>query len=98
MSEQGFSMGDSTTVTVRLSEKVKNKLERLARSTKRSRNFLAAEAITEYVEVNDWQIAGIEESLKKLDAGRGVPHGEVKAWGRSLGTKRELPVPGTKKK
>jgi RHH-type rel operon transcriptional repressor/antitoxin RelB len=98
MSEQELSMGDSPTVTVRLPQEVKNKLERLARSTKRSRNFLAAEAITEYIEVNEWQIAGIEASLKKLDAGNGLPHGEVKAWGRSLGTKRELPAPGTKTK
>jgi RHH-type rel operon transcriptional repressor/antitoxin RelB len=98
MSASDFNMGDSTVVTVRLPQKVKNKLERLARSTKRSRNFLAAEAIAEYVDVNEWQIAGIEKALGDLDAGKGIPHQRVRAWARSMGTKRELPPPHTKKK
>jgi predicted transcriptional regulator len=86
-------MSDSATVTVRLPEEVKDKLERLARSTKRSRNFLAAEAIAEYVDVNEWQIAGIEKGLKDLDAGNGIPHDRVKAWAQALGTTREVPAP-----
>lgn len=90
-------MSGSATVTVRLPQSVKNKLERLARSTKRSRNFLAAEAIAEYVDVNEWQIAGIEKALKDLDAGKGIAHERVKNWARSLGTAREAPPPRKKK-
>ena len=90
-------MSDSATVTVRLPQSVKNKLERLARSTKRSRNFLAAEAIAEYVDVNEWQIAGIEKALKDLDAGKGIAHERVKGWARSLGTAGEAPPPRKKK-
>ena len=56
-------MSDSAMVRVRLPKSVKNKLERLARSTKRSRSALAAEAIAGYVEVNEWQIAGIKQAL-----------------------------------
>lgn len=86
-------MSDSSPVTVRLPNAVKAKLERLAKDTKRSRNFLAAEAIADYVEVNEWQIEGIKRSIKELDEGRGVPHGKVKAWADSLGTPDEKPVP-----
>ena len=86
-------MSDSATVTVRLSQNVKDGLERLAQSTKRSRNFLAAEAIAEYVAVNEWQIAGIEKALRDLDAGKTIPHERVKAWAEALGTDRELPLP-----
>lgn len=91
-------MDDSATVTVRLPQEVKDRLERLARSTKRSRNFLAAEAIAEYVELNEWQIAGIKEALRDLDAGKGIPHERVRAWAQSLVTKRELPPPVRSKK
>ena len=38
-------MPDTTTMTVRLSQELKGKLERLAETTKRSKSYLAAEAI-----------------------------------------------------
>jgi predicted transcriptional regulator len=48
------------------------KLEALARSTKRTKSFLAAEAIAAYVELNEWQIAEITAGIKELDSGKGV--------------------------
>jgi predicted transcriptional regulator len=45
-------MSETTTMTVRLSQELKDKLERLAESTKRSKSYLAAEAIAEYVDLN----------------------------------------------
>ena len=86
-------MAETTTVTVRLDKQVAEKLEHLARSTKRSRSFHAAEAISEYVKLNDWQIAGIKQGLQELDAGRGVPDEKVGEWLDSLGTSHELPPP-----
>ncbi|WP_081980900.1 CopG family ribbon-helix-helix protein [Neosynechococcus sphagnicola] len=43
-------MSTSETVTVRLSPEIKSKLEALAQSTRRSKSWLAAEAIALYVE------------------------------------------------
>ncbi|MGH7014608.1 MAG: CopG family ribbon-helix-helix protein [Stellaceae bacterium] len=43
----------STTFTVRVEPAVKKRLEELAKSTGRSRSFLAAEALTEYLDVNE---------------------------------------------
>ena len=59
----------STTMTIRLEEEVKVRLDRLADSTNRSKSFLAAEAIREFVENNEWQIAEVQEALLEADAG-----------------------------
>ncbi len=59
----------STTMTVRLEDEVKDRLERLADSTQRSKSFLAAEAIREYVENNEWQITETQAALSEADAG-----------------------------
>ena len=69
----------SGTVTLRLDDEVKIKLEKLAESTHRSRSFLAAEAIKAYVESNDWQVAEIHQALKEADAGDFASQQEVKA-------------------
>jgi RHH-type rel operon transcriptional repressor/antitoxin RelB len=59
----------SSTMTIRLEDEVKERLERLAGSTQRSKSFLAAEAIREFVENNEWQITEIHAALKEADAG-----------------------------
>ena len=82
----------STTVSVRIDPAVKKRLEKLAKSTGRSRSFLAAEAINEYVDLNEWQVAGIEKAVASLDRGEGVPHERVKEWVSSWGSKKERPV------
>src|SRR6266404_2982927 len=58
----------STTFTLRVEADVKKRLEKLARSTGRSRSFLAAEALSEYLDVNEWQVAGIRKALGSLRA------------------------------
>jgi predicted transcriptional regulator len=83
----------SATFTVRLDAAIKKRLEKLAKSTGRSRSFLAAEAISEYVGVNEWQIAGIKRAMQSVDRVGEVPHAQVKQWVRSWGGRRERPVP-----
>ena len=84
----------STTFTVRVDADAKERLERLAKSTGRSRSFLAAEAIYQYLEVNEWQVAGIKQAIASLDCGEGVAHEQVKDWVTSWGSRRERPIPG----
>ena len=83
----------STTFTVRVESEVKKRLEKLAKSTGRSRSFLAAEALNEYLDVNEWQVAGVKRAMASLDRGDGVPHQEVKDWVSSWGRKRERAAP-----
>ena len=70
----------STTFTIRIAAKLKNRLERLAKNTGRSQSVLAAEALNEYLEVNKWQVAGIRRAIDTLDHGNRVPHEAVRAW------------------
>jgi predicted transcriptional regulator len=83
----------STTFTVRVDSTVKKRLEKLARSTGRTRSFLAAEALTEYLDVNEWQVAGIRKAAASMDRGEGVPHDQVKDWINSWGDRSEQPAP-----
>ena len=83
----------STTFTLRVETEVKKRLEKLARSTGRSRSFLAAQALNEYLDLNEWQVAGVKQAIAALDRGEGVAHEDVKNWVNSWGGKRERPVP-----
>jgi predicted transcriptional regulator len=83
----------SSTFTVRVDTATKKRLEKLAKSTARSRSFLAAQAISEYLDVNEWQIAGIKKAIASLDREGGVPHQDVKDWVASWGSAKERPVP-----
>jgi RHH-type rel operon transcriptional repressor/antitoxin RelB len=83
----------STTFTVRIESEVKKRLEKLARSTGRSRSFLAAEALNHYLDVNERQVAGVKRAIASVDRGEGVSHQKVKDWVDSWGRKRERPVP-----
>jgi RHH-type rel operon transcriptional repressor/antitoxin RelB len=91
-------MAKSTTMTVHLKPEVKDKLDALARDTKRSKSHLASEAIERYVDLNEWQVAHIRAALAEDEAGGpGVPHEEVVRWIESWGTDCELPRPEPKK-
>jgi RHH-type transcriptional regulator, rel operon repressor / antitoxin RelB len=83
----------SMTFTVRVDAAVKKRLEKLAKSTGRSRSFLAAEAIGDYLDVNEWQVAGIKRAIASLDRGEGIAHKRVEEWIASWGSDREMPTP-----
>ena len=83
----------STAFTVRVETTAKKRLERLAKSTGRSRSYLAAEAINEYLDVNEWQVAGVKQAIASLDDGRGVPQDQVKDWVTSWGSTQERAIP-----
>jgi len=84
---------NTDTFSVRVDRSTRSRLEKLAKSTGRSRSFLAAEAITAYLDTNEWQISGIMDALSSLDRGRGIPHERVKQWVRSWETNGERPSP-----
>lgn len=72
-------MAESSVLTVRLDAEVKSRLEVLAQRMRRSRSWLAAEAIAAYVEQNAWQIAEIEAGLAELDRNEGIVEAEAEA-------------------
>jgi RHH-type transcriptional regulator, rel operon repressor / antitoxin RelB len=65
-------------LTLRLDGGLTGKLDKLARATQRSRSFLAAEAIRDYVALNSWQIEEIHKALAEADRGEFATESEVK--------------------
>ncbi|MGB7554349.1 MAG: ribbon-helix-helix protein, CopG family [Candidatus Korobacteraceae bacterium] len=82
-------MSSSTILTLRVDPKLKKKLDKLAKSTQRSRSFLAAEAIREFVALNEWQIEEIQKGIQEANAGNFATKEEVmamrKKWKRRAG-------------
>lgn len=70
---------NSATLSIRVSVEVSDKLARLAQGTRRSRSYLAAEAVAAYVERELGIIDGIQQGFADVAAGRTVPHEEVMA-------------------
>ena len=70
-------MSGSDTLTVRLDAELKARLEALAKSTRRTKSFLAAEAIAAFVDANAWQVAEIEQAVQEADAGDFASDDEV---------------------
>ncbi len=58
----------ASTMTIRLEDGIKNRLDQLANVTQRSKSFLAAEAIAAYVDTNEWQLAENQAALAEADA------------------------------
>ena len=70
-------MSTSTTLTVRLSPELKERLGELAERTRRTRSVLAGEAIADYVDRELAIIEGAQRGLEDVRAGRVVPHEEA---------------------
>ena len=75
----------SEPVTLRPEPDLGARLDRLAKATDRSRATLAAEAVRQFVELNEWQIAAIQEGLRDADDGRFIDHARLKSkWEKKL--------------
>lgn len=88
-------MSETTTITVRLDASLKTKLEALAKSTQRSKSWLAAEAIAVYLEQESWQIEQIEAALQQANHPETawIAHEDVSAWLNNWGTEDETTAP-----
>lgn len=87
-------MAKSVTMTVRIPPEVSTKLGVLARDLKRSKSYLAGEAIVSFVEHNAQQISEIKAGLSEANSSApGIAHARVEKWIKSWGTKRELKRP-----
>jgi len=80
-------MADRRILTLRLETALRTKLDKLARATRRSRSFLAQEAIREYLELNSWQIEEMHKGRDEAERGEVANEHEVKRvakkWARS---------------
>lgn len=79
-------MPKTSLMSVRMPERLAERLENLAKATDRSKSYLAALAIEEFVAIQEWQVQAIQEGISEAEAGKLVGHDkalkELKKWGR----------------
>lgn len=81
------------TLSIRLDVSTKKRLDALAKRSKRSKSFLAAEAIAQYVDSEEWQLGELQAGISELDAGQNVSHEQVSKWLKSWGKLGETKAP-----
>ncbi|MCJ2165241.1 MULTISPECIES: ribbon-helix-helix protein, CopG family [unclassified Pseudodesulfovibrio] len=77
-----------STVTARIPEETATKLNDLAKATNRSKSFLVANALEQFLDEQAWQVSRINESVAQADAGEFATDSEVKQafakWGLTV--------------
>lgn len=75
-------------VSLRIEEELAERLTRLAAATGRTKSFIASEAILDYLALQEWQVAAVQEGISAADRGELVKHEEALKILQSWGTKR----------
>ncbi|PKN16419.1 MAG: CopG family transcriptional regulator [Deltaproteobacteria bacterium HGW-Deltaproteobacteria-23] len=57
----------ASTITVRLTPTTRTRINHLAKATRRSNAYVIEEALEQYLELNEWQVKGIETALEEAD-------------------------------
>jgi RHH-type transcriptional regulator, rel operon repressor / antitoxin RelB len=68
------------TLSIRIDAETKKRLDALAKRSKRSKSFLAAEAIAAYVESEEWQLGELQAGIAEIESGQEVSHEKVSKW------------------
>lgn len=80
-------MTETILVSTRVSADLAERLAALAQKTHRSKSFLAAQAIEEFLNVQEWQVEAIKEGLAAADRGDLKTHEQAIAilntWGKN---------------
>ena len=72
-------------VSLRLDPDIRKRLDALAVATERSRSAIAAEAVKQYVDLQEWQIAAIKKGVEQADRGEFIDHARLKSkWEKRL--------------
>ncbi len=80
-------MNETILVSTRVSADLAERLAALAQTTHRSKSFLAAQAIEEFLNVQEWQVEAIKEGLAAAERGDLKSHEQAIAilntWGKN---------------
>ncbi len=69
---------EKQTVSFRLDSSKVEALDTLAESLDRDRTWLLNEAVEAYLDVQEWQVRHIRESIRQADGGQFVGHDQVR--------------------
>jgi predicted transcriptional regulator len=91
------TMAATVPMSIRIDSGVKDRLNRIAQSQKRSAHALASEAVTQLVEAQEkllaWNQSCIDSFDEYKETSLHVTSEEVDRWMDSWGTENELPPP-----
>ncbi len=73
---------DKHTVSFRIDADKVIALDTLAEALERDRSHLLNEAVSAYLEAQQWQVEEIKKSLRQANAGKLLPHARVKQMAR----------------
>ena len=72
-------------VSLRLEPDIRKRLDAFAVATERSRAAIVAEAVKQYVDLQEWQIAAIKKGVEQADRGEFIDHARLKSkWEKRL--------------
>jgi len=86
-------MSKTLPVSVRLRPELNDQVAAIASALDRPKSWVIEHALEEFVALQAWQLAAIDEGIKAADEGRVVAHDDVVAWVRSWGQPDEIPMP-----
>ena len=75
---EAFMATPSALISVRVPTAVAQRLEKLSQSVDRSKSYLAAEAIEEYLDLHEWQVQAIQSGLQEIEQGDVINFVDVK--------------------
>lgn len=84
-------------LTAHIPEELAEKVDSYARSMDRSRAWIVKRALANWVDWEEEKTRLSLEALAHADQNGTVPHEEVAAWAKSLGTDNPLPRPSLRK-
>lgn len=68
----------SALISIRVPIKIAKRLEILSKSIERSKSYIAAEAIEDYLDLHEWQIKAIQEGLQEIEQDQVIDFLKVK--------------------
>jgi predicted transcriptional regulator len=91
------NMREAPSDTIRLTPELDEQVAKIAEALNRPKSWIIEQAVKDFVALQEWHLATIEEGIRDADAGRVAPHDDVTAWVRSWGKPDELPTPECRK-
>jgi len=81
-------VNENSLISARVSPELAERLAALARLTNRSKSYLAAQAIEEFVNVEEWHVRAIKEGIAAAERGEVKAHDYaldiLKTWGKNV--------------
>ena len=67
------------TTTIRIDDTVLGRVDSLAKSMSRSRNWVIQQAVDRYLDYEEWFVHQVEQGLEEVKRGKTLSHDEVMA-------------------